>query len=251
MIENIFKEINTQKSNISNLINQLNKTIDINEEISINNSIKIQCDILSTFLNTKFLKLNIDLNKAQQQLNKQIANYKEQKLDDSILVYFLKEGKTSVALLCKKNEYIKNIIQRYRNISGDNDKKIEFLLNQKSLNDSLTIKRSDITQFSNIYVISSENIKNHDIALPAEKYFYYKNQLEHFYDIIIDIDSLYNLNKGFKVKFSDLGKQNYDIMKTKDVLIVGVLGNKGKGKTFLLSKLSSESLPIGIKTKGI
>ena len=217
MIENIFKEINTQKSNISNLINQLNKTIDINEEISINNSIKIQCDILSTLLNIKFLKLNIDLNKAQQQLNKQIANYKEQKLDDSILVYFLKEGKTSVALLCKKNEYIKNIIQRYRNISGDNDKKIEFILNQKSLNDSLTIKQSDITQFSNIYVISSENIKNHDIALPAEKYFYYKNQLEHFYDIIIDIDSLYNLNKGYKVKFRELGKQNYNIMKRNKV----------------------------------
>ena len=78
-------------------------------------------------MNTKFLKFNVDLNKAQQQLNKQIANYKEQKLDDSILVYFLKEGKTSVALLCKKNEYIKNIIQRYRNISGDNDKKVEFI----------------------------------------------------------------------------------------------------------------------------
>ena len=102
MIENIFKEINTQKSNISNLINQLNKTIDINEEISINNSIKIQCDILSTLLNTKFLKLNIDLNKAQQQLNKQITNFKEQKWDGSILIYFLKEDKTSIALLCKK-----------------------------------------------------------------------------------------------------------------------------------------------------
>ena len=101
MIENIFKEINTQKRNISNLINQLNKTIDINEEISINNSIKIQCDILSTLLNTKFLKFNVDLNKAQQQLNKQITNFKEQKWDDSILVYFLKEDKTSIALLCK------------------------------------------------------------------------------------------------------------------------------------------------------
>ena len=101
MIENIFKEINTQKSNISNLINQLNKTIDINEEISINNSIKIQCDILSTLLNTKFLKFNVDLNKAQQQLNKQITNFKEQKWDDSILVYFLKEDKTSISLLCK------------------------------------------------------------------------------------------------------------------------------------------------------
>ena len=40
MIENIFKEINLLKNNISKLINQLIKTIDINEEISINNSIK-------------------------------------------------------------------------------------------------------------------------------------------------------------------------------------------------------------------
>ena len=42
MIENIFKEINLLKNNISKLINQLIKTIDINEKISINNSIKIQ-----------------------------------------------------------------------------------------------------------------------------------------------------------------------------------------------------------------
>ena len=41
MIENIFKEINLLKNNISKLINQLIKTIYINEEISINNSIKI------------------------------------------------------------------------------------------------------------------------------------------------------------------------------------------------------------------
>lgn len=87
--------------------------------------------------------------------------------------------------------------------------------------------------------------------MAAEKYFYYKNHLEHFYDIIIDIDSLYNLNKGYKVKFSELEKQNYDIIKINKVLIVGVLGNKSQGKTFLLSKLSGESLPIDIKTKGI
>ena len=46
-------------------------------------------------------------------------------------------------------------------------------------------------------------------------------------------------------------EQNYDIMKSNKVLIVGVLGNKDNGKTFLLSKLSGENLPIGIKTKGI
>ena len=143
----------------------------------------------------------------------------------------------------QKNEYIKNIIQRYRNISSYNDKNIEFILNQKSWNDSLTIKKSDITQFSNIYAISSENIKNNDITLPAEKYFYYKNQLEHFYDIIIDIDSLYNLNKGYKVKFSEFWKQNYDIIKINKVLIIIALWNTGKGKTFLLSKLSAKVCP--------
>ena len=35
------------------------------------------------------------------------------------------------------------------------------------------------------------------------------------------------------------------------MLIIGVLWNTGKGKTFLLSKLSGESLPTDIKTKGI
>ena len=44
----------------------------------------------------------MDLNKSQQQLNKLITNYKEQKWDDSILVYFHEEDKTSIALLCKK-----------------------------------------------------------------------------------------------------------------------------------------------------
>lgn len=94
-------------------------TIDINEEISI----KIQCNIFSTLLNTKFLKLNVDLNKAQQQLNKQTPNYKWQKCNDTLLVYFHKEDKTPIALLCKKTEYIKNIIKRYRNISCDSEKK--------------------------------------------------------------------------------------------------------------------------------
>ena len=85
------------------------------------------------------------------------------------------------------------------------------------------------------------------------KYHDFRNKLENFYDIIVDIDSLRHMIKGWKVKFTETGKQNYDIMKEKEVLIVGVVGNRNRGKSFVLSKLSDVNLPDGtsIKTEGI
>lgn len=77
--------------------------------------------------------------------------------------------------------------------------------------------------------------------------------LVNFYDIIVDIDSLRHMFKGWEVKFTEIGKKNYDIMKDKEVLIVGVVGNRNRGKSFVLSKLSNVELPDGysIKTEGI
>ena len=85
------------------------------------------------------------------------------------------------------------------------------------------------------------------------RYHEYRNKLENFYDIIVDIDSLRHMIKGWKVKFTEIGKKNYDIMKDKEVLIVGVVGNRNRGKSFVLSKLSNVNLPDGtsIKTEGI
>ena len=92
MMENILKEIRAQKTTITKLLKKLISTIDINEEITINNSLKIQCDILSTLLNKKFLNININLNKAKQKLNNQLLKQKEQNLNDTIVVYFNKEN---------------------------------------------------------------------------------------------------------------------------------------------------------------
>ena len=80
-----------------------------------------------------------------------------------------------------------------------------------------------------------------------------RKNLEKFYDIIVDIDSLRHMFKGWKVKFTEQGKENYDIMKEKKVLVVGVVGNRNRGKSFVLSKLSKVNLPDGtsIKTEGI
>jgi hypothetical protein len=52
---------------------------------------------------------------------------------------------------------------------------------------------------------------------------------------------------------TEIGKRNYEIMKEKEVLTVDVVGNRNRGKTFILSKLSGVNLPFGssFKTEGI
>ena len=79
-------------------------------------------------------------------------------------------------------------------------------------------------------------------------------KFEDFYDIIIDINSIKNINKeGWKVEFNKKGEEKYKEFKDKELIVIGVLGNNNKGKSFLLSKLSKIKLPTGtsIQTKGL
>jgi hypothetical protein len=80
-----------------------------------------------------------------------------------------------------------------------------------------------------------------------------RHNLENFYDIIVDIDSLKNMTKGWHIKFTEQGRKNYEIMKNEEKLVVGVVGNRNRGKSYVLSKLSNVVLPDGssIKTEGI
>ena len=74
------------------------------------------------------------------------------------------------------------------------------------------------------------------------------------YDIIIDINSIRNLNKsGWKIIYSgNKDKLKKEIEKSKKV-IISVLGNSNRGKTYLLQKISGENLESGyqIQTKGL
>ena len=73
------------------------------------------------------------------------------------------------------------------------------------------------------------------------------------YDIIIDIKSFKPLLKnGWKIKFPN-NKNIYEKNKIKPTIIVGVVGNGNKGKSFILQKLSNYKIPKGfaIKTEGL
>ena len=74
-----------------------------------------------------------------------------------------------------------------------------------------------------------------------------------FYDVIVHINSIKEINKGWKVEMSPKGKENYEKFKNEKVIKIGVIGNSNKGKSFLLSKISKIQLPSGtsIRTEGL
>ena len=79
-----------------------------------------------------------------------------------------------------------------------------------------------------------------------------KEQIK-FYDIIVHIDSVKDINEGWNIEMNEKGKKNYDDFKNKNILKLGVIGNANKGKSYLLSKISKIDLPSGmsIKTEGL
>ena len=73
-----------------------------------------------------------------------------------------------------------------------------------------------------------------------------------FYDIIVDIQSIKQIENGWEILMKDRGKNYFKENNETDVKI-GVIGNGNKGKSFILSKISKIDLPIGfsVKTKGL
>ena len=73
------------------------------------------------------------------------------------------------------------------------------------------------------------------------------------YDIVIDVNSISNITKGWDVKMSEKGRAQYQKQSGKKSCVVGVVGNKNKGKSFILTKLAGIKLPSGhsLTTKGL
>ena len=74
------------------------------------------------------------------------------------------------------------------------------------------------------------------------------------YDIIIDINSIKNLNKtGWNIIYSKDKEKLKKIIESEKKIIISVLGNSNRGKTYLLQKLCGENLESGyqVQTKGL
>ena len=58
---------------------------------------------------------------------------------------------------------------------------------------------------------------------------------------------------GWELLYTEKGEKNYEIKKVKNLTVVAVIGNKNKGKSYILQKISGNKLPLGysVTTKGI
>ena len=143
---------------------------------------------------------------------------------------------------------INKLTSKYTKIINEKDKKIkdlelfsdELLNNIDNINDIKKIKEMEfITRDKNNIV--KFNQFNDNI------------NFEEFYDIIININSIKQVNQGWDIKMNERGKLRFEEYKNKQALVIGMIGNSNKGKSFLLSKISKIDLPNGtnIRTEGL
>ena len=206
-------------------------------------------------------KININLNNKVYPIH---YSYRNNMTFQDLLEYF--------AYLCPEL----NICQCYHFQGIDPDKKIINISKSNKLSDytyyfkNLILYRNEDkcehTEIeNNYYLLSKLNIiasfyrKMNKGALSIDKITNQikvdnkKSKFTDFYDVIVHIDSIKDINKGWKIEMNKKGEENYNKYKNQKLLKIGVIGNANKGKSFLLSKISKMNFPSGvsIKTEGL
>lgn len=141
-----------------------------------------------------------------------------------------------------KNKYKKKTKKQFKERARQLEKELEKLKNNKQY---------DLSKQKELEQKLEKELKQ--LSLLNDKPIYDDKNLIEFYDIILKINSIRDILKGWEIEFNENGKQHYEAMKTKDFLKVGVVGLGNKGKSFLLQKLANIELPSGtsIKTEGL
>ena len=73
------------------------------------------------------------------------------------------------------------------------------------------------------------------------------------YDLIININSITGILNGWDIIYSENGRKKSEYVKRNPTKIFSVIGNKDRGKSFILSKIAKRNLPSGfsVATKGL
>ena len=83
---------------------------------------------------------------------------------------------------------------------------------------------------------------------------YKSKQLNDVYDLIIKIESIKALfDGGWNIIETDYGKERNEKYHNNGCVVVTAIGNKNKGKSFILSKISEKDIPRGfnVTTEGL
>ena len=172
--------------------------------------------------------------KENQNLNNQIKQYENQLSKKNEEIERMKRVKNKLNIDNQNQDLLNQIKQKGKETNFQNEKE---KLEQKIK--SLTNELENIQKDSKFNMIEKENLS--------------KDPLE-FYDIIGNINSIQNVSTdGWNFYMNEEG---FKIDQSKDIaerLVIGVMGNRNKGKSFILQALSGASLKTGttINTIGI
>ena len=151
------------------------------------------------------------------------------------------------------SNYLKNLVLKRNQDNCLHSKQKNYLHNSKkkiisSFQEEIENKNKEIDDLKKKIEILENRTKN-KVVLEQQ----IDKKLKGFYDVIVHIDSIKDINKGWKIEMNEIGEKNYKKFKTEKILKIGVIGNANKGKSFLLSKISKMDLPSGmsIKTEGL
>ena len=228
-LEKLLKEKIDEISNLSNKNKSLENTVEKlkKDMLSKDGQIKELKDYLSK---EKTINQNITKElKTEEEKNKELKN----KLDNISL-----KNNENVNKVLKQ---IENEQQKYKilesKISELKDKEKQNINRNEELENKLKNKEKEL-----------EDVKN---KIPKNLGLKFESDCKiGEYDIVLDITSFKDLvNGGWKVKYKKGGRENYLNKKKENTIIVGVIGNGNKGKSFFLEKLSGYEIPKGFNVK--
>ena len=100
---------------------------------------------------------------------------------------------------------------------------------------------------------NDDNEQKSNIEVKIKNPVFIKIDGTQFYDVIVPIQSIKDITKGWEIKISERYKKNFEYFISEKAIKIGIIGNSNKGKSFILSKLSKIELPSGtsIKTEGL
>ena len=172
---------NNQMMNITQMMNNNNNMMNNNmnqmmmpnmQNLMMENILKNQMMFDQTNQNNQMMQMNQMANmfsqliKMNNQINPQpgsnISNNNQE--GEKMNIVFRVSGKRGQnkapkMIQCLPDEKVSEVVQRYRDQTGDYDKSKKFIYNAKSLNFELTVKQHGITNNGNIFVITTKGIK--------------------------------------------------------------------------------------------
>ena len=269
-VENINIQLNEKDKKIKSLendIQNLKKKIDKLENIQKYNKPSLEEDNskLKNEINELKLKdenINIQLNEKDKEIKSLKNNIQNLNQKNNNLENEKKENIQKITSLEKVNKELNNKLNEYENKQKEYEETINKLNKNKQLLEIAV--NGDITKINQLknLGVTGEYLKpkEHLIKVDSEtNKITSKAKLNKdiifidFYDVIIDINSIKDINKGWEIKMSERAKENYQSLKKEKIIKIGVIGNSNKGKSFILSKLSKIELPSGtsIRTEGL